>query len=387
MKVIEESADEISRNKRSEKTQKAGSWLKVCQIDGDTNRNLASAFSVQRSKLPATFFIFCGTIVDRVSGTLTRDRIDSIFSKFLDYYAENTGVDFSKLDDGASNVMCAPTKRVLSDAVSALYRVDRLVASLVGPDRIRLPEEAEKIDGLKKEVQDAKKAAFDDLYRLHQKHGLDVRKLSDEELDVLLFGTETFYAAAAVSGLEALLLARCYALDASKSNVLRQAVLDAKVSVERDYLKRQLKGDVVRQAVALTSICVVRGDAQRQLSASVSEMTSEETAAAQQAVQQLTESSAPPLGRDPISTFVFHSVLVKVSEDLDHRLATSPPFPAAAAEMLVGVLKKLLPNARRTESDAEKFAMIKALLLALLQLYPRDAASVALRSRLSSILY
>ncbi len=394
MQLLEQSADEITSSLtiRAKSRKPTGSesphaqWLKVCQIDGDKNRNLAAAFSVERSKLPSTFFIFHGTIVDRVSGLLSKDRIDSIFSKFLEYYAENSGVDYSK-KEGASGAMCAPAKRNLSDVASTKHKIGHLITALLGPDRIRLPEEVTQVDGLRRDLQQTKKEAFVELYQLHQKHGLDVRKASDAELERLLFGTEQFYAAAVLSGLEALVLARCYALPAGKSNVLRQAVSDAKAAVERDFLKRQLKDDVVRQAVALTDVCLVLGDATRQMTVVSAEITPDACVSAEETAASSEAGTLPPLGNDPASTYAFLLAVKKICEALDHRLATPPPFPAAQADLMLAILKKLHVSARRNVDDGAKFAMIKSLMMALLQLYPRDTASLAMRSRVSAILF
>ena len=359
-----------------------GRWLKLCQIDGDANRNLASAFSVERSKLPVTFFIFLGTVVDRVSGPLSAERTENILTKFQEYYGENCGVDFSR--KGPEHFLHAPLKASLTDGATTKYRLNNLLGSLLGADRIKLPEEIGKVDGLRKSIQEAKKAAFDELYRVHQKNGLDVRKASEVELERLLYGTDEFQVAAGISGLEALLLARLYAMGGAASTVSRQAVIAGKVAVERDFLKRQLKDDHVRQCVALCDVCVAVGDAKRQLAAlptpSDSDLEAVKTAAE-------TNDKALQLSTNPAAaSYHFFQNILQWIEKIDHRLTGSPGFPSAEADAMLAILKKLQVSARRNKEDGEKFNMVKSLLLATIQLHSRDPAAVAMRSRLSSIL-
>ncbi|EPY32810.1 hypothetical protein STCU_02631 [Strigomonas culicis] len=202
------------------------SFLKLCFINADENRNLASAFSVERAKLPVTYFIMQSTIIDKVTGAVSPKRIEAILYKFLEHYQKELHVDLlqkrnaeslqgerGEAADGSDfrSPLPSATPADLVKGASTNFLIEKIFNALVGSERIRLPEQAEQLDGLKKTLQQAKQKAHDELQRLFKELGLDMRRWSEAELTAHYYKNPVFIAMGVLTALEGLFLARSYA--------------------------------------------------------------------------------------------------------------------------------------------------------------------------------
>ncbi|PWU99847.1 hypothetical protein C4B63_8g198 [Trypanosoma cruzi] len=116
---------------KSVPAQKA--WLKLCTINADENRNLASAFSVERAKLPVTYFIMQGTIIDKVTGHVVESRLEGILRKFLEHYKQQMNVEL--MGGGSPEhqhpLPAAATADLLHGASLNIYRTELWMHLLV----------------------------------------------------------------------------------------------------------------------------------------------------------------------------------------------------------------------------------------------------------------
>ncbi|EKG06619.1 hypothetical protein TCSYLVIO_002272 [Trypanosoma cruzi] len=358
---------------KSVPAQKA--WLKLCTINADENRNLASAFSVERAKLPVTYFIMQGTIIDKVTGHVVESRLEGILRKFLEHYKQQMNVE---LMGGGSpehqHPLPAAVTADLLHGASTQYLQNRIMDALVGPERIRLPEESEQLDGLRKTIQQAKKKAFDELQELRRELGVDVRRLSEEELTKRYHLSSQYIACTVLSALEALFLARVHA---TIGNIAAENVIFALNAIQRDF-SPVLADPTVRRLMSLCEVLLVRG----------------EVVLLQRRQHHL------PSGSDDAVSDKLARTLYWIDNLVDARVVPEQ-FPSDEVEAMFTLLRSNLLQSRREASqpkEGEEMAMvetesarcvrqIKTCLLGLLQLYHGDPKSQDARSRLSSLLY
>lgn len=358
-------------------TQRA--WLKLCTINADENRNLASAFSVERAKLPVTYFIMQGTIIDKVTSHVSESRLESILRKFLEHYQQQMNVDL--MGGGAtqrqSPLPAAATTDLLNGA-STQYLQNRIMDALVGPERIRLPEESEKLDGLRKTIQQAKKKCFDELQELRKELGVHVRRLSEADMTSRYHRSSQYIAAAVLSALEALFLARVHA---AIGNIAAENIVFALNAVQRDF--EPVLGDpTVRRIVSLCEVLLVRGEV-----------------VLQQRGRQFCSD-----GDDDDGGAYLLRLLGWIDDLVDARVAPER-FPSDDVEAMFALLRSnLLLSRKQRPQDGEgkagttasgeteniharRVRQVKTCLLGVLQLYHADPKSQDARSRLSSLLY
>ncbi|RNF18013.1 uncharacterized protein Tco025E_04672 [Trypanosoma conorhini] len=364
-------------------TQKA--WLKLCTINADENRNLASAFSVERAKLPVTYFIMQGTIIDKVTGHVVESRLEGILRKFLDHYQQQLNVDLMR--GGAperQNPLPAAATADLLHGASTQYLQNRIMDALVGPEHIRLPEESEQIDGLRKTIQQAKKKAFDELQELRKELGMDVRRLSETELHTRYHRSSQYMAFAVLSALEALFLARVHA---SIGNIAAENIVFALNAMQRD-LSPALADPTVRRLISLCEVLLVRG-----------EVVLQQRRHQQQREEEQGQEAA---GADAAASAYAARMLHWIDDVVDTRVVAEQ-FPSDEVEAMFALLKSNLLQSRRQASPAEegevkakakeetesarRVRQLKTCLLGVLQLYHADRKSQDARSRLSSLLY
>ncbi|KPA86896.1 putative mitochondrial hypothetical protein [Leptomonas pyrrhocoris] len=414
-------------------------WLKLCTINADENRNLASAFSVERAKLPVTYFVMQGTIIDKVVGHVAAGRLESILVKFLEHYQKEMNVDLlarhskagtgGKPDASTSPLPSAATADLLR-GTSTTYLQDKMMNALVGTDMIQLPEQAEQLDGIRRTLQEAKKKAHAELQELYKQLGMDIRRLTDAEMHAHYFNSSQFRALGVIAGLEALYLARSYA---TLGDVARANVDWARRAVQKDFAP--IQGDpTLRRVMALVEVNLVRG-----------ELRTAATLAAQDANRL--RSSLAAMDTDDVMNAQHHSALREMEmfiagqsqycldmlrimdEHVDSRTLDSSDFPSAVMDQLFEMLKtnlklsrtklpvssaaaasakqqqqgqgaedkvvmtdllegkELDTTAKRVFTAQARVPQIRALITSLVQLYPTDPAAQAARSRLSSLLY
>ncbi|GET89498.1 hypothetical protein, conserved [Leishmania tarentolae] len=408
-------------------------WLKLCTINADENRNLASAFSVERAKLPITYFVMQGTIVDKVVGHVAEARLSSILTKFLEHYQKEMNIDLLARQNkssetggaSASPLPSAATADLLSGTSTAFLQ-EKIMNALVGADMIQLPEEAEKLDGLRRMLQEAKKKAHAELQELHKQLGMGVRRLTDAEMQAHYFKAPPFHAFGLLCALEALYLAR---LHATLGDVARTNVDWARRAVQKDF--EAIQGDpALRRVMALVDANLVRGelrtaamlaaqDANR-LSSILASMDTEDAHSAQHR-NALREMGTFNAGQ----TQYCLDMLRIIDDNIDSRTLDGSEFPSAVVGQLFELLKsnlklarmRLPQPARAAASDAPeagsaeesmkdliegktldttarcvliakaRVPQVRTLIMCLLQLYPTDTRSQDARSRLASLLY
>lgn len=414
-------ATEVNSKGESTTTQTEGTakgskshvWLKLCTVNADENRNLASTFSVERAKLPITYFIMQGTIIDKVTGHIKTSRMHSILYKFMEHYQKEMNVDLlipkanrNGSADGLTNPLATASTTDLLSGASAQFIINTLISSLRGADMIRLPEESNKLDGLRKTLQDAKRKAYQELTHLQREIGMDVRNLSDSELQSKYYRSAPFAAAASVSALEALFLARCYA---SIGDIARKNVVWARKAIFDDF-EPVLGKPEIRQLIALIDVNTVKGDLK--VSAAI--------------VNKITAWCSTTSSNDSTLAMYLQGVLEfcgVLSEQVDNHIdsrAFEKEFPTSFVEQLFGWLiegrKKmgkrgdagskgpqelidlalsttespLTPEKEQTIREtfaACQFWQAKTVLTSLIQIYPSDAKGHAARSRLASLVY
>lgn len=347
------------------------SWLKVCAVDGDKNRNLASALSVQRSKLPTALFLLNATIVDRVSGNVPEQRMEAILRKFLDHFHTMQG---KYLNDKSTPLAAAATADLTSGAPTAFLQ-SKIFSSLVGPDMIKLPEEANQMEGIKKLIQQTKEQAYRELQDLHKSIGMDVRRLSNDELRAQYFSNEVFKSAAALAALEALFLARVYG---SVGQLDVKVVQNALAAVKREFEMAQ-SDPVVRRVISLVEVNIVRGRYREELPKIQSRIAGAE--GADVAVMQ--------------DDLAFMDSIVRWIDVVDSRKVFADPdpsgncadFPAQVMEEMFAAFRVNVIAAKKDERAARRAADARVLIMALMQLFPKDPQSIAARSRLSSMMF
>lgn len=182
-------------------------WLKVVTVDADRNSNLASAFSVQRRKVPMTFFVCSGTIIDKVSGReLPTERLQKIIMRFKDYFQRSRGVELEN-----HGMFQSASTESLTQGASTESLEAKLVDFLMGSGRCD-PATPDGRAMLTSEVQTlvatAKKQAKQELDEVRAGIGADVKKLDDAQLIRQLYATSPFIAATHIGALEVLLASR-----------------------------------------------------------------------------------------------------------------------------------------------------------------------------------
>lgn len=414
-----------TQKKEDENKTERHVWLKLCVINADENRNLASAFSVERAKLPITYFIMQGTIIDKVIGHVKENRLHSILYKFLEHYQKEMNVDLlvargkeSAVDAGGKStpLAVAATADLLSGA-STEYIINSLTSSLSGPDMIRLPEESEKLDGIRKTIQEAKRKAHKELMELRKEVGLDIRNLSDTELHTQYYRSAQFSAMASVSALETLFLARCYA---SIGDIARKNVVWARKALASDF-ENALGKPKMRTLVTLIDANLVKGDLR------VTSIGAEKLLSSYIVPDDGVDANSPAM-------IPFLDQYIQFTKQMEHQInehidsrSLEVCFPAAFVEELFEWLKKsrkwigtnrgstgsmgtshglswildlntaqvdeartaskLTPEEMITRIAEEQFWQAKTIITSLVQLHVADPKAHAARSRLASLIY
>ncbi|KAH9598506.1 hypothetical protein LSM04_001530 [Trypanosoma melophagium] len=355
-----------NENSSSESSRKK-IWLKLCTINADENRNLASAFSVARAKLPVTYFIMQGTIIDKVNGHIVESRLEGILRKFLEHYQKEMNVDLMSGSSGSPNqqnpLPAAATTDLLHGA-STQYLQNRIMDALVGPERIRLPEESEQLDGLRKTIQQTKKKAYDELQDLRRELGMDIRRLSEVDMSKRYYQSSQFTAVAVLSALEALFLARVHA---TIGDIAAENVSFALNAMQRDFAP--ILGDpTLRRLISLCEVLLVRAEIILQ----------------QRKLQSLDANKG-------VKKYLTR-MQYWMDELVDARVVPER-FPSDDVEDMFRLLKFNLIETRGRQSQEEvsestiRVRQVKTCLLGVLQLYHNDPKSQEARSRLSSLLY
>lgn len=412
-------------------------WLKLCIVNADENRNLASAFSVERAKLPITYFVMQGTIVDKVVGHIAESRLQSILIKFLEHYQKEMNVDLlarhnkastGGASDSSSPLPSAATADLLS-GTSTTFLQDKMMNALVGADMIQLPEEAEQLDGIRKTLQEAKKKAHAELQELHKQLGMDIRRLSDAELHAHYFNSTQFRALGVISGLEALYLARSYA---TLGDVARTNVDWARRAVQTDFA--QIQGDpALRRVMALVDVNLVRGELRTAATLAAQDANRLQSTLASMDADDLQSAQHRTALREMQSFIEGQSqycldLLRIIDEHVDSRTLDSSEFPSAVMDQLFEMLKanqklgrtRLPPStttqqqqqqqpsrkeaedkvlvdllegkaldttAKRVFTAQARVPQLRTVITSLVQLYPTDPKAQAARSRLSSFMH
>jgi thioredoxin-like negative regulator of GroEL len=434
----EANADPTQRNATSTKSQQATSaaqkgtklnklqWLKLCTINADENRNLASAFSVERAKLPTTYFVMQGTIVDKVVGHVAEGRLQSILVKFLEHYQKEMNVDLlarhGKGKGGGSSASPLPSAATadLLSGTATTFLQDKIMNTLVGADMIQLPEEAEQLDGIRKTLQEAKKKAHAELQELHKQLGMDIRRLTDAEMHAHYFNSSQFRALGVISGLEALYLARAYA---TLGDVARTNVEWARHAVLKDF--EPIQGDpTLRRVMALVDANLVKGELRTAATLATQDANRLRSTLASMDADDLTTEQHRSALRE-METFIAGQsqycldMLRIIDAHIDSRTLDGSEFPSAVMDELFTALKanqKLsrtrlptasIPSAQRDDTlmvdllegkaldttakrvftAQVRVPQIRTIITCLVQLYPSDPKAQAARSRLSSLMY
>ncbi|KAG5501893.1 hypothetical protein JKF63_04163 [Porcisia hertigi] len=408
-------------------------WLKLCTINADENRNLASAFSVERAKLPITYFVMQGTIVDKVVGHVAEARLNSILIKFLEHYQKEVNVDLLARQNKASRTSGASASPLPSAATvdllsgtSTSFLQDKIMNALVGADMIQLPEEAEKLDGLRRTLQEAKKKAHTELQELHKQLGMNVRRLTDAEMQAHYFNSPQFHGLGVLCALEALYLARSHA---TLGDVARTNVVWARHAVQKDF--EAIQGDpALRRVLALVDVNLVRGELRT--GAMLAVQDANRIGGTLVAINAKDSSSVQH--RDALREMEAFIVTQKqycmdmlriIDASIDSRTVDGSEFPSAVVDQLFALLKDNLKlsrtrlphsscsadpgatDASRIENSMKnlldgksldttekrvltaqsRVPQVRTLIMSLLQLYPTDPKSQDARSRLASLLY
>lgn len=354
----------------------AGSnWLKVVAIDGDKNRNLASALSVERAKLPTSFFVMHATIVDKVIGNISDSRLETILRKFSEHYHTQLGID---LRGGAAteNPMSAAATADLTSGASTTFLQTKIYASLVGADMIQLPQEAPQLEGIKKLLQQTKQKSFDELQHLHHSIGMDVKRLSDEEMEEKYFKNEVFKNAAMLSALEALFLARAFGF---LGQVEQKRVLHALSALKREF-PQALSDAKIKRVVSLVEVNIIRGKLREKLPKLHSHLASFSTPSEQESesCKQLQEDLA------------FAEQAARWLEFVDSRKIFADggsDFPKELVDEMFSTFKANVVRAKKSEHAADRSTDTRILLQAVIQMFPKDPQSSAARSRLSTMMF
>lgn len=375
-------------------------WLKLCTINADENRNLASAFSVERAKLPATYFIMQGTIIDKLVGHVKAARLSGILHKFMEHYQKELNVDLlgARAKDRPEAPLASAAPSDLVSTASTSHIIRSLTASLSGADQIRLPEESSKMDGLRKTIQEAKRKAHSELSELQRSIGMDLKQLPDSVLQSQYYKTNQFVAMASLSCLEALYLARAY--DAI-GDVSRKNVTWARASIQADF-EPALATPSIRRLMSLIDAILVKGDlhlsrASVELLLNRGDSLDAELTSVSQHYMAFSE-----------------RVRTGIEEHIDSRdVQAAGSFPTAFVSALFEDFKTLKPH-RKLAKDGSSYSgpwvapqageelctdtaiqrisddvrwQCKTTLIAVLQLYASDPQSQDWRSRLASLLF
>lgn len=415
MRHAEKLADNLNKstslNKDGKTDEQSYIWLKFCLCNADENRNLASVFSVERAKLPVTYFVMQGTIIDKAVGHVKEPRLESILLKFLEHYQKEMNVNLlvARGKESASNgqgspLPAAPAKDLLGGATTE-YIVQSLMSSLTGSEMIRLPEESEKMDGIRRTIQEAKKKAHNEILELRREIGMDIRNLSQQDLAVKYYRSPQFSAFGAISALEALFLARSYA---AIGDIARKNVAWARKALQSDFEEIfTLKN--MRLLVALIDANLVLGDLRFGTAASQRFLDSTEPN---------TKNDDAEL-REALTSYIQFGLRMteQINECIDSR-SHDLSFPASFSDYLFGIIKQCksktsgkLSTRRNVDDSAaerlllllrgdeisskevisvveeEQFNMCKTIITCLIQLYPSDTKSLDSRARLASLVY
>ena len=380
-------------------------WLKVVSVDSDRNSNLASAFSVQRRKVPMTFFVCNGTMIDKVSGKdLPTERLGLIVTRFKDYYQKSRGVELE-----AHGPFQAAKTEALTEGATTDSMESKLLEMVLGSARV----DPEKPDGRKTLAEEArpllvraKKQAAGELDELRLSVGVDVKRLDEAKLNKVFYSTSQFLAAAHLAGLEMLVTAREAAGlhhqalegDAAEEDVLKAiARVDAAyATLKKSHAQAAAHGSV-RRVVAAAELAVSRVEATLVKARFAAAATAEKAAA---------KTAAPAAGPSPLITVYDAARHVIIACDaIDIR---NPPaaMPLDRVEPLLGDVRALMSAARVTRTQEKAAAgadappaavttqdvqralkLTKKALFASLASYGDDPVADKLRARAASLLY
>ncbi|CCW70141.1 unnamed protein product [Phytomonas sp. Hart1] len=401
-------------------TKPPSEWLKLCTINADENRNLASAFSVERAKLPVSYFIMHGTIIDKVVGPIAPARLHAILGKFLVHYQSEMNVDLlargsraSLASGGRAPPFPAAASADLLDSAATTFLNDQNFAALVGAGRIALPDDAPLLDGLRKTLQQTKKKAHRELLELHRELGMDIRRLSELEHHARYFQSAPFLAMALSAALEGLFLARCYADlgDIAKSNVVW-----AQQAIQKEF--EPVLGEAkMRRILVLINANLVKGEIRLALATHASSPPGSSSCSdLRESVEGEPHNNNDPEGRltNPpqeekaiweANAADLRELLAVIDHHVDSR-TVGEGFPDDVVETLLTKLKddvkwsKVSGSSPSSSSSSlellksltrrlatERVEHTKTVLTCIINLFASDPKGPTARSRLSSILY
>ena len=383
-------------------------WLKSVCIDGDKNVNLASAFSVERNKLPTTFFAMDASIVDKVVGPVPEERLRSILTKFKDYYQTQTGTDLALPNTDTNAARPGGSGRgdgmLAAEGVSTQVLVNKVADSLIGPDCIMLPKETEHLGALKTSLQRCKKQAFTELGDLHKKLGMDRRRLSEKELETNWFGSSQYRCAAMASSLEAVFLGKIYAYI---GQLAEKNVTEAWTATTNDF-RNVMSDNHIKRLLSVVEINVARGRSRERLGGVLPEFTlnagmgvrSEQDKDSSLLTQPKKDSMAlTPLPEEDTQGREFYENVLRWCDLIDSRIVPVS-FPAEV-EVMFAELKMYRPLAQKEKGtmgggggDGEikgemqlRVSILKNCIIGCVQLFPEDPSALSARSRLTSMMY
>ena len=164
-------------------------WLSLMLVDADRNPSLAGAFSVERVKLPITYFVFSGTIIDQVNGAVPKERLQAILARFMEYYQEQKGVDL--IDHGFAQSAKA---EAITEALSTQELEGKLEWTLLSKERDWSNHAA-----VKDLVTKATAAADKDLRELQDAVGMNVKRIDPADLFGCYYSKPAYIASARVA--------------------------------------------------------------------------------------------------------------------------------------------------------------------------------------------
>jgi hypothetical protein len=388
-------------------------WLKVVTVDSDRNSNLASAFSVERRKVPMTFFVCSGTIIDKVSGKdLPSERLQKIITRFRDYFQKTRGVELE--DHGAFS---GAKSEKLTEGATTDSLETRILEQLVGATQADA-RTAEGRAALQTDVlpllTKARAQALKELEEVRTTVGVDVKRLDELQLTKLYYSSTQYVAAAHLAALEALLAARIatgvqHAIEHGENTPPAwPTTIDAAVrraEAQLDELKqkfpRATAHPTIRRIAATVDLAVSRIYASQQRDALAP------------AVTALAAAPTPESAVPPVKAVYDAARHIIVAVDAVDTRAPQPGLPTDRVELLLNDVKALMGAVRTVRKAAEEAAaatvpnaggaatgdgidqpalqaaikLTKRALVAALAMYSDDPHADKLRARATSLLY
>lgn len=356
---IEESVNEVNIRVRHR-------WLSLMTCDADRNPTLAGAFSIERVKLPITFFVYSGTIIDKVNGAVPKERLNSILLRFMEYYQEQKGVELE--DHGF--VQGAKVENI-TEAVSAQEYEGKLEWMLLSKERIwSNPKELHSI------VDKGMIQAGKDLRELQDQVGLNVKKIDPSELFASYYSKPAYLAAAKMAFFRALI----HVIDTE--NLSTSKNLQDVIKVVKDTInefKHGMARPTVRAVACVAQLRLAERQAKEQLmSIPNAKMTKAETS---------DETCVKSL-----------ELLPKWVQKIDTPGGLDGEFPQDTMDEMLVQYRQISMSVRKLskqyKDDAELIEQVKLLQLlvgdcirATLQLFPDDQRCNVARSRFAAMMH